>query len=217
MENKRLDNQTKEKLKQVGLAFGLFLVVFIAGKFVTGSVQHKVDSVSQARYALENKIKAEEAKQTLAVKQASYGELEGLSGSIMDVDQKTAETFFHDAFSWKDGATYNKIRNDYISKLGADSSFVRTYLPENPVAEGANQIDLTNKKFFFDHLNLYPVDKVPTGYSYYVFITYYQYKEATDLQHLSSLVPSYALVKCQITGNGDKKVVSDIYAYPFSD
>lgn len=166
--------------------------------------------------------------QTVALKNESTSKVteveksvQGVAKTQLEADSKTALDFFKAAFQWDSGSKYNKIRANYIDKLGADNSFITNFLTENATVEVSdpdipnNYIDLHDLKSEYSDIKLYPMTwKADGTITYTAVVTYYLYTTNGDTDDKEGLIASKAILQFTLSGSTAKdRTVSDVSAY----
>lgn len=196
---------------------GIGLLALIVGIFITssrnGEAADSYNKLSSELRTLNNDLaisqKDEATKKTKLVQDAT-----GISVAQVDSDAKTAESFFKGAFTWTSGDEYDKNRKEYIDKLGNDNTFVTTYMQENTTVDDYNKVDAFSLKSKWDNVIMYPVKKInDKSYEYIAVVTFYLYKSKSDLDSLSKLTPSQAIISFRVDGEDDNRAISNVNAW----
>ncbi len=141
----------------------------------------------------------------------------------IEKDTELAKEFFTPAFDWKSGEQYEDMREQYISLLGEDSTFVESYIVED-VKIATNDGDLSyvdhqNLKSDMHSLTVIPVEMEGKDRIRYVaFIVHYMHKDKKDLVNLDALNESEAIVEFTIIGDekSDNREIVDVEAWNLS-
>lgn len=196
---------------------GIGVLALIIGLVITTSrnsaAADSYNKLSSELRTLNNDLaiaqKDEATKKTKLVQDAT-----GISVAQVDSDAKTAESFFKGAFTWKSGDEYDKNRNAYIDKLGNDNTFVSTYMQENTTVDDYNKVDTFKLKSIWDNVIMYPVKKInDQSYEYIAVVTFYLYKSNSDLDSLSKLTPSQAIISFRVDGEEDNRNINNVNAW----
>lgn len=140
----------------------------------------------------------------------------------VDNDEILAKEFFTPAFDWTSGEQYDEMREQYVSLLGENSSFVDTYIVENikiETNEGElSYIDQNELRSKMHSLTAIPVEIKGDRIRYVAFIVHYMHKDQKDLVNLDALDKSEVIVEFTITGdkNSSNQEIADVEAWNLS-
>lgn len=203
-------------------AVGLIVGVLVLMLVVLYRQQVRISSLQEEEQMLLGKIA--HLEQTLggdsrlddavvdAVKEAV-----GLDLNLVAEDEKVASDFFDQAFNWTSGETYEQARQFYMDELGEDNTFTDVYLPPDIVIELSTgslyRIDHRGLKVHMDDLTAIPLTAEGNRVRYVGFVRYYPYKEKQDLNNLSALEHSSAIIEFTVSGDSGSRKVSEVEAY----
>ncbi|MBN6206559.1 hypothetical protein JYK21_08840 [Ralstonia pickettii] len=140
----------------------------------------------------------------------------------VDGDEVLAKEFFTPAFDWTSGEQYDEMREQYVSLLGENSSFVDTYIVENikiETNEGElSYIDQKELRSKMHSLTAIPVEIEEDRIQYVAFIVHYMHKDQKDLVNLDALDKSEVIVEFTISGdeNSSNRKIEDVEAWNLS-
>lgn len=150
-------------------------------------------------------------------KNESIVEATGLDPKVISSDAMIAEKYFSGAFNWTSGAEYDSARDNYNESLGSGNSFTTNYMPENikiEVSDGElSYIDFKELKSKMDEIFVVPITAEGDHVRYAAFVRHYMHKDTRDLNNLSALTPSEAIIEFTVAGSGADRTVSEVEAW----
>lgn len=203
------------KVEWIICAVGLVCLIggSILNSYRVSAAESDVAALNHELKTLKNEV-AVNQKATSNEKQKKLYETTGISQAQVADDTKTIADFFTPAFTWMDGKTYDANRDSYIETLGDNNTFVTTYMAENTSTDGYNKVDAFSLKSAWEKVDLYPTKRISeTEYEYIAIVTFYLYKNNSDLDSKSKLTASQAIITCRVTGEEGARRVADVSAW----
>lgn len=142
----------------------------------------------------------------------------GVSAETRAGDYSTIKSYMRPVFTWSSGKEYDSMRAGLINELGADSQFVKTYIPENihikvTGDQADNDIDINERNSEMQSIDLYPTTWKANGdVSYIVVVTYQPYIKKVDL-NAEGMTKSQAFIELTMVNSDSGRKVTDVKGY----
>lgn len=213
---KKISTFIEEHRQLSFLLFSIASLIFAVGSlFIGGSDQDVQADLADELADLNNQLAVTTREQEEQVNAIIY-EQTGVNPGDVDEDRALATEFFTPAFNWRSGEEYNTARNEYIDRLGEDSTFVQTYITENREVEGYNYIDLYDLGAKFESMSVYALAEHDGAIEYIGIVRYYMLQNEEDLANTGELSGSQAIIRFRVNegAEGSDRYISNITAYP---
>lgn len=196
-----------------GMAVMVLAFTLITGGNEVSSLQDRHDELKSTLAGLDRAI-AEKQVAIDAEKNEAIVEVTGLDPKQILSDTDSANRFFAPAFTWTSGSAYDAARDAFIESLGESNSFTKSYMPENTKIDSddgeLNYIDFKEIKSYMDGLVIVPMTMDEGRIRYVGIVNYYVYKDAQDLNNLSVLAPSSAIIEFTVADTDGNRTVSEV-------
>lgn len=180
------------------------ILLLVASVILGTSIVFNVRSSNELNITQQTYNQLEEKNQRIALKQMTEKiivDQTGAPSSMLKKESELIKTVFKTATTFKDGASYQKNRND-LKQLVTAPNFFETYVPEDVDVTGNSYVDGLSAKSIFVSANIYQLE---TSHEYLTIIESIPYTrdETMDIKDLDSLNKQVAGFIITVSKNGE--------------